>query len=146
MHDTLKLSILFTVETHVGDFSFKCDKCGKKLTSRHWFEKHKKSCHPEKYVCEFCGLQFVDKHKLLIHSNKHNTVESDDSDSDSDSETLSNQTKKLHHKRYKIGNKKSLLDNFSVYRKRFLKILEKAFSKSPIKFLISALGMISHYY
>ena len=132
------------MESHVGDFSFQCDKCGKKLTSKKYFESHKKTCYPEKFICDICGLQFQNKPKFLLHISKHNTVESDeaDSDSDSDTETFSNKNKKLFHKRYKIGNKKSLLDNFSLYRKRFFKVLEKAFLKSPIKFLISALGMV----
>ena len=134
------------MENHATDFTFKCDKCDKILTTKKYFELHKRSCHPEKYICDICGLQFHKYIRFINHMNKHNTAKSDDSDSDSDdsdSESVNNTNKKLHHRSYKIKNKNSLLDNFSQYRKRFTNILERAFQKSPIKFLISALGEYS---
>ncbi|KAI8127117.1 Zinc finger protein 227 [Lucilia cuprina] len=56
----------------VGDFSFQCDLCGKKLISKSALQCHAQRVHSEKkYPCEFCGKLFAIPSELRIHTLVH---------------------------------------------------------------------------
>ncbi|XP_023292581.2 zinc finger protein 678-like isoform X2 [Lucilia cuprina] len=56
----------------VGDFSFQCDLCGKKLISKSALQCHAQRVHSEKkYPCVFCGKLFAIPSELRIHTLVH---------------------------------------------------------------------------
>ncbi|XP_037827375.1 zinc finger protein 732-like isoform X6 [Lucilia sericata] len=56
----------------VGDFSFQCDLCGKKLVSKNAVLYHNLRVHVEKkYPCEFCGKLYAIPAELKVHTRIH---------------------------------------------------------------------------
>ncbi|XP_065370448.1 zinc finger protein 93-like isoform X4 [Calliphora vicina] len=56
----------------VGEFSFQCDQCGKKLVSKSALQCHTQRVHSgKKYPCEFCGKLFAIPSELRIHTLVH---------------------------------------------------------------------------
>ncbi|KXJ74220.1 hypothetical protein RP20_CCG014161 [Aedes albopictus] len=72
--DTLDMSMIGTPENS-GVFSFKCNLCGKVMSSRiKWWHHNRKVHGPRKFECPICGKPCFDKHTLQMHIPSHNEI------------------------------------------------------------------------